>query len=175
MISEVKLAAYHEAGHAVACFTFWYIVIGISIDRINFGAGGCKYLKPQVYTPWLKPNCIFFAELSGVSEGEIIALAGTAAEMKLDPYCVDFTLAKSPASIDFYMAHIAHKEFQRKRNKPCLNEEAARFFALPHTLRLIERNWVAVERIAKELMLKGTLTGEEAHKLWVSQSKTSSE
>lgn len=147
-ISPEIATAYHEAGHAVVALIFDRPVHKISILPNRDHLGWCKFQKGV-----LRPSDDW------VEREVLIALAGMAAEGRVTGrYCLH------GAARDLrYARRLLSERAGSERRAERLER---RLLAKVESLLADENYWMAVERIAQELLLLRIISGRAARHLF---------
>jgi len=145
-MDELRLTAYHEAGHAIASREMEIAIISITIvpDGAVAGSVHCNTAC----------RCPF--------NTAVILSAGLAATNRLNGITsdingiiIDAIAAKS--EIDLIEAYWAVSEYNLTEDET----ERAAWVAYKQATELVKTHWQAVEAIAGALLRQGTLTGAE--------------
>jgi hypothetical protein len=141
-----EATAYHEAGHAVVALALGQPVQRVSVLPQRDHLGRCEFAK-GVFRPsedWLEREIL-------------IALGGLAAEARLTG-----NYAWDMAGRD--MIYVQRLTVQRAGRQAEKLER--RLLAKVEHLLAREEHWCAVERIAAELLRRGTISGRAARQLF---------
>jgi len=142
-----RVTAFHEAGHAVIALALERPVAGVSVlpDREKLGV--CKFAK-GVHRPtddWLEREIL-------------IGLAGMAAEAQITG---NYGLAGAAQDLK----HVRKLALQRVGDRQVEKYER-RMLSKVENMLSDEGNWLAVEKIAAELIRLGVISGRTAKHLY---------
>lgn len=147
-----KVIAYHEAGHAMVDFFFDHEVERISILRDGDAAGGV--LVNRAHHDALRNEDDLEKQVP-FERAIMAAMAGEIAQRKFAPGSVDDVHAATDR-------HVVN-EYLDELDTPTQEVREAYLRVLQlRTAALLERHWQHVERLAKALLERGTLTEAEA-------------
>jgi hypothetical protein len=137
--ARILATAYHEAGHAVAAATLGGAVITSTITRKKDQFGLTEWSLPDPVDP---------------RKRIIVTFAGPLAHHRHNPKCFEPDAAQSDfLDIDRIVEALDLPEEQQARFKSECEQEAE---------RLLDENWVLIERVAEALFLHRTLNGLQA-------------
>lgn len=140
--------AYHEAGHAVAALALGRPVVKVSIrpdrDRLGICAFGKAVFRPT--QDWLEREVL-------------IALAGMAAEARR-------TGAYDRAAAGRDLLYARGLAIQRAGSAKQAERLERRMLSKVENLLDDEENWLAVERIAEELLKQQEISGRQAKHIY---------
>lgn len=142
-----QVTAYHEAGHAIVALALGRPVLGVSVLPRRKHLGVCEYHK-GVFRPskdWLEREVL-------------IALGGIAAEARHTG-----TYAWDNAARD--REHVRSLAVRRAGERQAERLERRLLAKVEHLLGK-EGNWRAVDLIARELVLRGEISGRTARHLF---------
>lgn len=146
--SEAEATAYHEAGHAVAALALDRPVVKVSIradrDRLGICAFGKAVFRPS--EDWLEREVL-------------IALAGMAAEARRTG-----TYDREAAARD--LRYVRGLSKQRAGNDRQAERLERRLLSRVEHLLNREAHWIAIERMAMELLRIGEMSGRQARHIF---------
>jgi len=144
-------SAYHEAGHAVAAFSY-----GKRLRAVSIGADHDAGLLGYVQGTWAIGEAITVADtryLRLVTEGVTILLAGAAAERE---HTQSPRGSAGGASDGREAAALAGRIIGGEELGPYMRWLAAR------TRRLVTSRWPAIDALARELLVREAMSGAAA-------------
>jgi hypothetical protein len=148
---ERELAAYHEAGHAVAAYLFMIETGGLALDD--------RCLWPS--RPWEQDD----GSIESAESQILLALAGPAAERKLkgtpelSAHSTEDSALAQRLSAEMQAALIGNADERLIQAHLCYLDEKVRcLFDDPGV-------WTAVEALAKALLTSGSLPGDEVREI----------
>ena len=155
----VKRTAYHESGHAVLAVYFRHGVSEVTIvaDDEKDYLGGAWHPSPMMLGAQTKPEM-----RECVEECVIIAFGGYQAEVRFDPKA-DESLAEDDyvGAKDLPRLHAA----SLPKNYPPRNQDAYFRKMKRRAGQMVTELWPAVNSLAKTLLRRKHLTGEQVEKI----------
>ena len=143
---QLERNAHHEAGHAIMARLFGFRIRSVTIVPDAHAEGSCKYTSSPTEGNIPVLMGLLLTVFAGIEAGDHV---GEQAEGEL---------RSDYKNIGRYFT-----DFVAATGTPLSDDEAQRVFdsAQDATRAVLELVWPAVELVAKELMRRGTLTGED--------------
>jgi len=155
---QLKLNAYHEASHAVAAIVQGLSIVSITIKPDEESLGAC--FRPDI-NEFGKTNMRVFKQI--VRKYMIGSYAGYQGE-KL----IDFSPDEEPSKDDYDNAKSLAHDSRLSPDSTYYDDEAyQKYFKRikNEAAKLIQQNRGMVKKVAKKLLEKETLSGEQVAKL----------